>query len=104
MRFLSLRAWGTRATTSSGQEIWVGASTHDTGYYIRPGVIWHAIEYDIDAERTKVGANLIVTGCVERLQLLTRSNPLTEGLTVTGATWKTDGRLLAMELKPERGC
>jgi len=99
-----LRLWRTRAATSSGQEIWVGASTHDTGYDIRPGVISHAIDSDIDAERTKVGADLIVTGCVERLQLLTRSNPLTEGLTATGAEWKTDGRLLAMELKPGGGC
>jgi hypothetical protein len=30
---------------------------------------------------------------------VTRPNPLSEGKTATGGTWKTDGQLLAIELK-----
>lgn len=95
-----LRLWRSSARTPGGQEIWLGAATHDLGYDIHPGVISHAIEPDLDAERAKVRADLVWTGCVERDQLVTRSNPLREGLTATGATWKTDGRLLALQLKP----
>ena len=95
-----LRLWRSSATTSEGGEIWLGAATHDTGWDIRPGVVSHAIDPQIDDERTKVGADLAVTGRVTTLRLVTRPNPLSEGLTATGATWKTDGRLLAIELKP----
>lgn len=95
-----LRLWRTQVRTLDGREIWLGAATHDTGYDIRPGVISHAIDADLDDERAKVGADLIVSGDVTAEQLLTRANPLAEGLTATGASWKTDGRLLAIVLKP----
>lgn len=45
------------------------------------------------------GAGLIATGAVSRAELVTRPDPLSEGLTATGVTWKTDGCLLALELK-----
>lgn len=95
-----LRLWRTPVRTPDGREIWLGAATHDTGYDIRPGVISHAIDADLDDERAKVGADLIVSGDVTAEQLLTRANPLTEGLTATGASWKTDGRLLGIVLRP----
>ncbi len=94
-----LRLWRTDARTVDGREIWLGAATHDNGYDVRPGVISHAIDPDLDDERAKVGADLGVTGLVAFEQLVTRANPLSEGLTATGATWKTDGRLLAIQLK-----
>jgi hypothetical protein len=31
-------------------------------------------------------------------QLVTRPNPLSQGLTATGGAWKTDGRLLVIDL------
>jgi hypothetical protein len=96
-----LRLWRSSATTSTGREIWLGAATHDVGWDIRPGVVSHAIESEIDKERAKVGADLAVTGRVACLRLVTRSNPLSEGLTATGASWKTDGQLLAIEIKPQ---
>jgi hypothetical protein len=64
-------------------------------------VVSHAIDPEIDQERTKVGADLVVTGRVVGLRLVARLNPLSEGLTATGASWKTDGQLLAIELKPQ---
>ncbi len=94
-----LRLWRSTATTPDGREIWLGASTHDTGLDVRPGVVSHAIDPDLDAERSKVGADLLVTGQVAAEQLVSRPNPLSQGLTATGATWKTDGRLLVIDLK-----
>lgn len=94
-----LRIWKVPVTTSDGREIWVGAATHDTGLDIRPGVVSHAIDPDLDAERSKVGGDLGSTGQVAAEQLLTRPDPLSTGLTATGAPWKTDGRLLVIVLK-----
>jgi LssY C-terminus len=94
-----LRLWHTDVRTAGGREIWLGAATHDNGYDVHPGVISHAIDPNLDDERAKVGADLAVSGLVSAEQLVTRGNPLSEGLTATGASWKTDGRLLAIDLK-----
>jgi hypothetical protein len=93
-----LRLWRTTATTPDGREIWLGAATHDTGLDVHPGVVSHAIDPDLDAERAKVGADLRVTGRVSAEQLVTRPDPLSQGFTATGGTWKTDGRLLVIDL------
>jgi len=93
-----LRLWRSPAT-ADGREIWLGAATHDVGMDVRPGVVSHAIEPEIDKERDKVGADLAATGRVSVLRLVARPNPLSEGLTATGGNWKTDGRLLVIELK-----
>ena len=95
-----LRLWRSPVKTAEGREIWVGAATHDTGMDIRPGVVSHAIDPDLDDERAKVGADLVATGRVSATQLVTRPDPVSEGKTATGATWKTDGQLLVIELKP----
>ncbi|MGD0225490.1 MAG: LssY C-terminal domain-containing protein [Terriglobia bacterium] len=94
-----LRLWKTTATTADGRPIWLGASTHDAGLDVHIGVISHAIDPNLDLERAKVGADLIAGGQVAAEQLVTRPNPLSEGKTATGATWKTDGQLLVIELK-----
>jgi hypothetical protein len=91
-----MRLWRTAATTPDGREIWLGAATHDTGLDVHPGVVSHQIDPDLDAERAKVGADLRVTGLVTAEQLVTRANPLSQGLTATGGAWKTDGRLLVI--------
>jgi hypothetical protein len=94
-----LRLWRAAVTTTDGREIWLGASTHDIGLDVRPGVVSHAIDSDLDAERGKVGADLMVGGYVAAERLVTRPDPLSEGKTATGGTWKTDGQLLVIELK-----
>lgn len=94
-----VRLWRSPAATAPGREIWLGAATHDTGMDIRPGVISHAIDPDLDDERTKIGADLVATGRVSATQLVARPDPLSEGKTATGGDWKTDGRLLTIELK-----
>lgn len=95
-----LRLWRSPAKTADGREIWLGAATHDNGIDIHPGVVSHAIDPDLDLERAKVGADLILSGQVAGEELVSRPNPLSSGLTATGATWKTDGQILAIELKP----
>lgn len=94
-----LRIWKSPVQTSDGRDVWLSAATHDTGWDIRPGVVSHAIDPEIDRERDKVAADLIATGLVASARPVARPNPLAEGLTATGATWKTDGRLFALELK-----
>ncbi len=95
-----LRLWRSPVKTAAGREIWLGAATHDIGIDIHPGVVSHAIDPNLDLERAKVGADLILSGRVGGEELVNRPNPLTDGLTATGAPWRTDGRLLAIELRP----
>jgi hypothetical protein len=94
-----LRLWQTAAMTADGRAIWLGACTHDIGLDVHVGVVSHAIDFDLDAERSKVGADLMAGGLVAAEKLVTRPNPLSEGKTATGGTWKTDGQMLVIELK-----
>jgi hypothetical protein len=94
-----LRLWRTMTTTPDGREIWIGASTHDIGLDVHIGVVSHEIDPDLDVERAKVGADLMAGGLVASEGLASRPNPLTEGRTATGGTWKTDGQMLVIELK-----
>jgi hypothetical protein len=95
-----LRLWRSLVKTSDGREIWLSAGTHDIGIDIHPGVVSHEIDPNIDLERDKVGADLMATGNVAAEQLITPPNPLSEGMTATGGTWKTDGHLRLIVLKP----
>lgn len=95
-----LRLWQAPVKTASGRNIWLASSTHDVGIDIHPGVISHATEASIDLERDKVGADLLAAGDVEAERLVTRPNPLSDGVTATGGKWNTDGFLRAIVLKP----
>jgi hypothetical protein len=97
-----LRLWRTTAKTADGREIWLGASTHDVGLDMHPGVVSHEIDPDLDAERGKVGADLMAAGSVAAEELVTRPNPLSTGKTATGGTWTTDGQMLVIELKTNK--
>ena len=94
-----LRLWRTLVAAPDGREIWIGASTHDIGLDVHVGVVSHAVDPDLDEERAKVGADLMAGGLVASERLVSRPDPLTEGRTATGGTWKTDGQLLVIELK-----
>jgi hypothetical protein len=94
-----LRLWRTLVATPDGRDIWLGASTHDIGLDVHLGVVSHAIDTNLDAERAKVGADLMAGGLVAAERLVARPNPLTEGKTATGGTWTTDGQMLVIELK-----
>lgn len=94
-----IRLWRSGSRAPDGRDIWLGASTHDDGIDIHPGVISHAIAPDLDDERSKVGADMGATRTVAAEQLVTPAHPLSRGLTATGGTWKTDGRILVIDFK-----
>jgi hypothetical protein len=94
-----LRLWRSPVTSPEGRDIWLAAATHDVGIDIHLGVVSHAIDSDLDAERAKVGADLMASGLVAGEQLVERTNPLSTGKTATGGTWLTNGQLLVIELK-----
>jgi len=95
-----LRLWRTDAKGPGGREIWLGAATHDIGLEpTNTGSISHATDPNLDDERTKVGADLAIGGSVAAEKLVTRPDPLSEGVTATGGKWHTDGELLAIVLK-----
>jgi len=62
-------------------------------------VISHATDPDLDDERSQVEADLVASGDVSAIQLISRPNPLSSGTTATGGSWHTDGKLLAVDLK-----
>jgi hypothetical protein len=88
---------------ADGQEIWVGAGTHDIGFDRdeRNNGLTHKIDPDIDKERDYIGKSLEETGGVARLSYVTPSNPSREARTATGATFHSDGRLLVIHLIPD---
>jgi LssY C-terminus len=86
-----------------GQELWVGAATHDIGFDRdqRNNGVTHKIDPDIDLEREYVGRSLDETGMVAKLSYILPSSPSQEAKTATGATFHSDGRVLVIHLMPE---
>jgi hypothetical protein len=88
---------------ADGQDLWVGAATHDVGFDrdSRNNGITHKIDPNIDDEREFVGRSLEETGRVAKLSYITPSQPSKEARTATGATFHSDGRVLVIHLLPE---
>ena len=59
----------------------------------------HGVD-EVQHDAVAAGADRMAGGSVATEQLVTRPNPLSEGKTATGGTWKTSGQLLVIELKP----
>jgi hypothetical protein len=86
-----------------GQEIWVGAGTHDVGFdrdQRKKNGITHKIDPDVDKERDFIGKSLEETGLIAKLSYVTPSQPSKEAVTATGASFHSDGRLLEIHLIP----
>jgi hypothetical protein len=92
-----IRIW--RAGIFEGEEVWLGAATHDAGvgFRLRSMTITHKIDPQTDRERTKVVTDLGFTLCSERVSFLERSS-------AAEAAWnpfiQTDGRLAVLYLQP----
>ncbi len=86
-----------------GQQIWVGAGTHDIGFDRdnRNNGVTHKIDPDVDAEREYIGKTVQETGLVVKEDYVTPSNPSKEALTATGASFHSDGRMLVIYLVPD---
>ena len=86
-----------------GQELWVGAATHDIGFDRdnRNNGITHKIDPNIDDERDFVSRSLDETGRVAKLSYITPAQPSKDARTATGATFHSDGRVLVVQLWPD---
>ncbi len=95
-----IRIWK-RKETWNGQEIWVGAATHDIDYaFLRPGMpVTHRIARMIDQERDKVVHDLEFASCVDLADWLDRSEVNPEMHNATGDRMSTDGRLAVIHLR-----
>ena len=85
-----------------GQELWVGAATHDIGFDRdnRNNGITHKIDPNVDDEREFVGRSLDETGLVAKLSYVIPAQASKEARTATGATFHSDGRVMVVHLIP----
>jgi LssY C-terminus len=85
-----------------GQDVWVGAGTHDIGFSRnhRDELLTHKIDPDTDNERDYIRDSLIQTGTVLETVYVTPTNPVTIGKTATGEEFYSDGRTLLLYLAP----
>jgi hypothetical protein len=92
-----IRIW--HAGLFEGQEIWLGAATHDAGvgFQLRSRTITHRIDPQTDREREKVVTDLGFAACSERVSFLEGS---TDATSVRNAGIQTDGRLAVVRLRP----
>jgi hypothetical protein len=94
-----IRLWK-QAGAWDGQDIWIGAATHDVDFgYLRPGrAFTHKIAADVDQERDKVAYDLAFTGCADVLDWAGRTNVPRVTENGTGDAMTTDTRLAVVEL------
>lgn len=89
--------------TAGGQQVWVGAGTHDIGFDKdqRNGNLTHKIDPDTDKEREFIGQSLQSTGRVAMLTHMTRKDPVTKAKTAHGEEFFSDGRTLVIVMAPD---
>jgi hypothetical protein len=87
--------------TWKGQDIWVGAGTHDIGFARdkRNGKITHKIDPLVDGERDNIGSSLQTADKVRSLTYYLPPNPVQQAKNATGAEYESDGRLLLIILQ-----
>lgn len=85
----------------NGQEVWVGAATHDLGFEKdqRNGDVTHHIDPNVDDERDFVRAALTDGGGVAASTYVLPSNPVKDAKTATGGSFHSDGRVVVMQLR-----
>ena len=94
-----LRIWGSSLDWYN-QSVWTSSSTHDTGigFSKKNKTFIHLIDSHIDNERAKVVNDLIFTGCVSHVQLVTRPWIPKDAKNGTGEDLITDGRIAVLQL------
>lgn len=85
-----------------GQDVWIGAGTHDIGFDRdrRDEFITHKIDPDTDKERDYIRDNLTQTGMVLRSGYMMPTDPVTRAKTATGEEFYSDGLTLLVYLAP----
>ncbi len=84
-----------------GQDVWVGAGTHDIGFEKdqRNGKVTHKIDPAIDGERDNIGATLQKTDKIKSLTYYLPPNPVQDARNATGGGYHSDGRILVVVLQ-----
>jgi hypothetical protein len=87
--------------TLNGQEVWVGAGTHDIGFSKdkRNGSVTHKIDPLVDGERDNIGGSLQKAGKVESLTYYLPPYPVRGAKNATGDGYQSDGRVLVIILR-----
>ena len=86
--------------TWKGQEVWVGAGTHDIGFAKdkRNSNVTHKIDPAVDRERDNIGTSLQKSNKGETFSYYLPPNPVHEARNATGDGYHSDGRLLVVFL------
>jgi len=86
-----------------GQDVWVGAGTHDVGFDKdqRNGKITHKIDPDTDLEREYIARSFQEEGSVVLLEYMTATNPVKQANTAHGQSFHSDGRHAILYMKPD---
>jgi hypothetical protein len=84
-----------------GQDVWVGAGTHDIGFEKdqRNGNVTHKIDPAVDGERDHIAESLEKTGLIKTLSYYLPPDPVQEAKNATGGGYHSDGRLVVMWVK-----
>jgi uncharacterized low-complexity protein len=87
--------------TWNGEEVWVGAGTHDIGFAKdkRNGSVTHKIDPLVDGERDNIGGSLQKTNKVKSLTYYLPPDPVQGAKNATGDGYQSDGRLLVILLQ-----
>ena len=87
--------------TWSGQEVWVGAGTHDIGFAKdkRNNNVTHKIDPAVDGERDNIGTSLQKSNKARTFSYYLPPNPVQEAKNATGDGYYSDGRLLVIFLQ-----
>jgi hypothetical protein len=87
--------------TWNGNEVWVGAGTHDIGFAKdkRNGSVTHKIDPAVDGERDNIGSSLQKANKAKTLSYYLPPNPVQDAKNATGDGYHSDGRLLVIFLQ-----
>jgi hypothetical protein len=87
--------------TWKGQEVWVGAGTHDIGFAKdqRDNSITHKIDPAVDGERDNIGNSLQKANRAKSFAWYLPQNPVQDAKNATGDSYHSDGRLLVIFLQ-----
>ena len=84
-----------------GQEVWVGAGTHDIGFAKdkRNNNVTHKIDPAVDGERDNIGTSLQKSNKAKTFSYYLPPNPVQDARNATGDGYHSDGRLLVVFLQ-----
>ncbi len=86
----------------NGQQVWVGAGTHDIGFEKdqRNGKVTHKIDPAVDGERDHIAESLEKTGKVKSISYYLPPDPVQDARNATGGGYHSDGRIVVITLQP----